>query len=364
MSDTPDRRIVGFDVARAVALLGMVLVNYKGVTESDEAGADWLVWLSDLIDGRAATLFVLLAGIGVSLRSKRARRDPDKYLASERNHLLKRALMLLVVGLFFHEIWPSDILHLYGLFLALAAFVLAVPSRMLWLLALLAVVGAVVLQSTLNYDAEFEFWTFAGWASDFLFNGEHPLFPWIAILFVGMWLGRQELRDTAVREKVLVGALAVALVSEGIDAASDKVEELDDATATILSSWPDPPVPLFIVGATATAIVITCVALSLTEQRRKASWVRALAVTGQMTFTLYIAHAFVILPLDVMGLLDDCSLLDSMALSVGFFVAAVLFCVLLRRRYRYGPLEAAIRSLADRRWGRQASTSQPTGTDA
>ena len=59
--------IAGYDLARAIAFLGMVFVNYKYLMEADQYGDPLLLWLTDWIDGRPAATFVILAGIGISL---------------------------------------------------------------------------------------------------------------------------------------------------------------------------------------------------------------------------------------------------------------------------------------------------------
>ena len=68
-------RVVGIDVARAVAVLGMVLVNFKVLSNTREAGPGWLVALAERLDGRASALFVVLAGVGVGMLTRRARED-------------------------------------------------------------------------------------------------------------------------------------------------------------------------------------------------------------------------------------------------------------------------------------------------
>lgn len=67
------KRIIGYDVARALAVFGMVIVNFKIVMGAEQNGPDWLVSLVGMFDGRAAATFVVLAGVGVSLTSRRGR---------------------------------------------------------------------------------------------------------------------------------------------------------------------------------------------------------------------------------------------------------------------------------------------------
>ena len=70
-------RIEGYDVARALAVFGMVLVNYKSTMGSEYLGPEKLVGILSFLDGRAAALFVVLAGIGISLLTRQARETGD-----------------------------------------------------------------------------------------------------------------------------------------------------------------------------------------------------------------------------------------------------------------------------------------------
>jgi uncharacterized membrane protein len=64
------RRIAGYDIARSFALLGMVVVHFSLVLASDRSGPGWLVSILGFLDGRAAATFVILAGVGLTLRSQ------------------------------------------------------------------------------------------------------------------------------------------------------------------------------------------------------------------------------------------------------------------------------------------------------
>ncbi len=129
-------RIIGYDLARAAAVFGMVVVNFKIVMGAGERGPEWLLSLVGLLEGRAAATFVVLAGAGISLFSQEGRtRDDRERLSLDRLTLLKRALLLFVIGALYTPIWPADILHFYGVYIAVAAFLLAAPSARLWTLA-------------------------------------------------------------------------------------------------------------------------------------------------------------------------------------------------------------------------------------
>ncbi|ETX01350.1 MAG: hypothetical protein ETSY1_07685 [Candidatus Entotheonella factor] len=343
-------RMPGIDVARALAVLGMVLVNYKLMMDAATRGPDWLTGLSSMIDGRAATLFVMLAGLGISLRSRRVR-EHREHLRFERVSLLKRAAVLFAAGLLNLHIWEWDILHFYGVYLAFAACLLNVRGAVLWLLAAGCVAMDVVLEIYVHSDTETHFWSFRGMIFNLFAGGVHPVFPWMAFLLIGMWIGRQDLSQRRTRRRILVPACAVivcctlfhvvvfnALEPFALDASGDK--------------WLSPVVLLLLAvcvfSDAAIAAVVLCLCIAGTQHRAERRWVAALVATGQLAFTLYIAHAIAILIPLQHGLLQEGSLALSIAYSLAFYIVAVMLCVWWRRRWPYGPLEGLIRQITGR----------------
>src|SRR5262249_13673643 len=65
-------RITGFDLARSLALLGMIVIHFTLFPAKDRLGDSFLAAVVHGLDGRPATLFVILAGIGITLMSRRA----------------------------------------------------------------------------------------------------------------------------------------------------------------------------------------------------------------------------------------------------------------------------------------------------
>ncbi|MEL6625785.1 MAG: heparan-alpha-glucosaminide N-acetyltransferase domain-containing protein, partial [Bacteroidota bacterium] len=64
------KRIIGIDVARALAVIGMIIVNFKVVL--GEKGESWLKPFANVFFGKAAALFVVLAGVGLALMTNTA----------------------------------------------------------------------------------------------------------------------------------------------------------------------------------------------------------------------------------------------------------------------------------------------------
>ena len=55
------QRNLAVDLARAIAIFAMIVVNFKVVMQAQD-GPTWLVNITNLLEGRASALFVVLAG--------------------------------------------------------------------------------------------------------------------------------------------------------------------------------------------------------------------------------------------------------------------------------------------------------------
>jgi uncharacterized protein len=217
------QRIIGFDLARALAIFGMVIVNFKIVMQA-HASED-MVWLKivNIIDGRASALFVVLAGVGLSLLTRQSRLSGDlQVLALERKALFKRAGFLFVLGLLYIEIWPADILHYYGVYILIGALCLLLPSRYILTLIAILLFMSVLLFVMLNYNTAWnwrtlayaDLWTIKGFVRNLIFNGFHPILPWLGFLLLGMVIGRQNLGQVALRERLFLLGLFAAVLAE------------------------------------------------------------------------------------------------------------------------------------------------------
>lgn len=121
--------MVGHDAARALAVLGMVVVHFSLVAAADRGGPAWLAAVLGLLDGRAAATFVVLAGVGITLLSRRAVTAADPVApAAVRRTLTRRGVFPLAAGFVNLVVRPGDILRVYGV-------ALLVSSRLLLALA-------------------------------------------------------------------------------------------------------------------------------------------------------------------------------------------------------------------------------------
>lgn len=328
-------RLHGLDIARFLAFLGMVLVNFR-IAAQVTPGADVYSQLTNALEGRAAALFVVLAGIGLSLGSTDAKQ------------VLRRALFLFAAGLLNLTIFEADILHFYGLYFLLALPFLSAPSRSLLWAAIAVVAIGVLGLFALDYEANWDwntlaydnFWTFEGFLRHAFFNGWHPVFPWVAFLFIGMWLGRLTLDRPQMQLRLiawgslsaLLGALPAQLVQ-------------DPELMELLNTGTLPPGPFYVLAASGSAAVVIGLVLlcyPALERLRLSPW---LIAPGRQALSLYVAHILL-----GMGSLEALGLLDGTLSPAGIFWWAVGFCglsMVFARAWslmvRQGPLETLMR---------------------
>ena len=216
------QRVTGFDLARALAIFGMVIVNFK-IAMNAVAGSQLLVSFAGLFEGRASALFVILAGVGVTFLTNEARESSNSSLVfNNRLSLIKRGLLLIAIGLVYTPIWEADILHFYGFYFLIAAVIFTVNNKVLISISAIIMLIFPVLMLFLNYEQNWNwatltyenFWSFDGMIRHVVFNGFHPVFPWAAFLIFGMWLGRQDLSQSLMRKRLLAWSLITLLVTE------------------------------------------------------------------------------------------------------------------------------------------------------
>lgn len=359
-------RIEGYDLARAFAIFGMVIVNFKvvmtGVNWGQEGDGGFLGFATGLLEGRAAALFVILAGVGLTLGARRAVASGDAgALSAARRKLWKRSAALFFGGLAFSLVWPGDILHFYGWYLGLGALMLAWADRRLLSAAAGFAAGFVLLLLLFDYEAgwEFEtltytdFWTPAGQVRHLFFNGLHPVFPWTAFLAFGLWLGRRDLRRAAVRRALLVRGAAVAVATEAASwfwmrhwTAGASPEDAEILRA-LFGTEAMPPMPLYLLAAGGTAVAVIALSAGLSERFAGSAVHDALTAAGRLSLTIYVAHVILGMgALEAVGRLEGQSLEFAVAMSALFYLSAVLFAALWTRRFRQGPFEAGLRRLA------------------
>lgn len=309
----------------------------------------WLITLTSLLEGRAAATFVVLAGLGLGLAA--ARSDYSQTVSVT----LKRAVFLLVLGLLNALVFEADILYYYAFYFLFGVFCLGFSNRLMVASVVALNIIFVVMILTLNYDAEWNwtdlsyqgFWTPVGFVKNLFFNGWHPVIPWFSFFLVGIWLGRLDLNNHRIRNRLmmfgLVGTIAVSLAS----AVLIRLLASDPETAILFTTEPIPPMPLYIIAGLSEAIVMISLCLYLGDWLQKKDWLKYLVPAGRQTLTLYIAHILIgMMLLEVLGLVGDQSIGMALLAALLFSLVSIVYAFIWSKFFKRGPLESLMRLVA------------------
>ena len=157
----PSERILGYDVARSLAMLGMIVVHFGLVMAADATRPAWSAMIMHLLDGRAAATFVVLAGVGLTLTVPPGGRRPTIPARSPRcgRRSSAAACFLLAMGFVNLVIWPGDILRVYGVSLIVAAGLITASDRRLLVVAFGFILGFLILLLVVDYETNWDWST-------------------------------------------------------------------------------------------------------------------------------------------------------------------------------------------------------------
>jgi uncharacterized membrane protein YeiB len=357
-----NKRIIGIDVARALAVIGMIIVNFKVVF--GENGLSWVKSFASIFDGKAAATFVVLAGVGLALMTNSAIKNKDQNkLKIARRRILKRALFLFIVGISYVAIWPADILHFYGIYMAITILLLTSKERTLIATAITLIVAFPILMTFWNYETGWDFttldyhgfWTVKGFMRNLFFNGFHPVIPWTAFMLFGYWFGKQDLHNDKFIKKtfwissiifVSIQALSYSFISFLSEGNQETAKELTE----ILGTNPMPPLPIYMFNGIAIAFAIISACIIIAKRFENNKIIDALDKTGQLALTFYVAHVII-----GMGIIDamnpakmgNYSVEFSVVYALVFSLLCIVFAVIWRKYKTSGPLEWIMRKITD-----------------
>jgi uncharacterized protein len=356
-------RLVGPDVTRAIALVGVVVMNYHGYLNGSDAAArrgdPLFTRLLDpwqgVLSTRFAATFVLVAGVGVSLLTDRSRRSGDREaISSDRLRLVRRGVLLYGFGFVLDWIWPGTIIFYYGAFFVVAALLFTLRTR--WLVAIGA--GAALVAAGVQWwaaariaDGHSVDWLLSpstltersprGLLFDTLLDGTHPLLPWLAFLCAGIVLGRQV--RTLPHLRIAAIGLAVTAVTYLVNHIGTNGRADQPVLVHVLATSPFERGLLYTVGTVGTAVAAFCLISYVAERTADTGITRSLQLGGQMTLTLYVAHVLVFnLMVDWLGAVGG-GLGSALMFALAFWAFAVPSAAMWRRFAGLGPLERLYR---------------------
>ncbi|UFU03003.1 DUF418 domain-containing protein [Ruania suaedae] len=329
-------RLLGVDLARAVAIAGMVAVN---VGPRDDSGpADLVIRAAH---GRASLLFVLLAGVGIGLLVSRT--GTGRVAGS----LAWRAGVLIVIGLALqplsHDV--SVILPTYAVLFALALGAVRLPRwALIGAASAITVVGPILWilaqQPTEPFDLALAPITAGPVAilTAILLSGPYPVITWLAPFLCGLWLGRCDLASPAVQRRLVVaglGAAALAVLgSRLLVALTGQPDEQQVGFDRLVSAVAHSQMPLWLISGTGLATAVLGAMLLLAPRAR---WLRPLIALGQLSLTVYVLHLILLATVIRPG---PTTAWAGLAITGAILAVSILLATLWRSRFERGPFEA------------------------
>ncbi len=362
-------RLVGVDLARALAVFGMYVVHIGPPLSATGGVASWVRYLAD---GHSSVLFATLAGFSLVLLA--GRREPKTGLAGRqaKARIAIRAVVLLALGTAMAmEYGGVIILGFYGVYFLLALPLVRLRARTLAIIAaalalvtpqlsfaLNSLLTQPVRQSINAYDPLHRLSDVG--TVDLLFTGFYPTITWIPFVIAGMALARLDLSATAVQWRLAalgaaltVAAYGMSLLLAGKDALRSTAEDgassgdsgsmpldsgsLETQASSLLTAGPHSGTTFDIIGSVGVAILmIVGATVAMDRLPRLRRLAKPVIAVGTMSLTAYVGHFVIQGWLPGLGATYD---EESWVTLLMFVLGATVFAAVWSRFFRRGPLE-------------------------
>lgn len=273
VANTESTRIVGVDVARGLAIIGMFVAH--AVPRSGQAEL--------LVDGRSSILFATLAGVSLGIVTGEDRPLERGRRGNRVVSILLRAVCLFLLGglLGVFDSGVAVILDYYAFMFLLLTPMLFLPR---WALAVLAAVITVVapIVAAGTEAEEGGAASLLGVLQFYLLDGVYPALVWLPFLIVGLIAARSGLRRASTQTWMMVAGAASAVLGYGTAwlVPGVSAEAHSGSTAEVLGSG---GVAIALIGALLWLTSPTRAGLGRVS--RAVVW--PIGATGSMALTVY-----------------------------------------------------------------------------
>ncbi|MFF7946231.1 DUF418 domain-containing protein [Streptomyces griseorubiginosus] len=370
-------RLVGVDLARALAVFGMYVVHIGPPLSATHGVASWIRYMAD---GHSSVLFATLAGFSLMLLA--GRREPKTGLAGRqaKARIAIRAVILLALGTVMAiEYGGVIILGFYGVYFLLALPLVRLRAKTLAIIAagfaLVAPQLAYVLSSLLTPSIQQSINTYDPLRHlsevgvlDLLLTGFYPALTWMSFVIAGMALGRLDLSSGTVQKRLAAlgaaltaAAYGMSLLLAGKGALRSLAEDgpssgssgpmptgggsmpvdggsfPDLSASSLLQAGPHSGTTFDIIGSVGIAIlVIVGATVAMDRLPRLRRLAKPVIAVGTMSLTAYVGH---FLAQSVFSTPAGTGTQQSWLPLIMYVLAAVLFAATSSRFFRRGPLE-------------------------
>lgn len=342
-------RIIGVDVARGLAVLGM-LASHLLVTMP----FDWAepgTW-SEVVDGRSSILFAVLAGVSLAILS--GGRQPHAQLGRARMRIAVRAVAIFALGSVLTSLGTpiAVILEYYAILFLLALPLLRARPAALF-------IGAGIWMLVMPWVRQSLWSGLLGTGSDqlpfldLLVTGHYPVLVWFGYTLLGLGVGRLALGERRVQLLLLAVGAALAAVGYTVGALAAALLDRDPAIAgdlqtlfvepfELLSAAPHSDSTFEAIGSSGFALAVLALCLLATGPLRLV--LTPIAATGALALTAYTAHIVVLWLFGVPFWLVNRGPGQFLAYAVPIVAFCTLWWLLLGR----GPLERPLTWISNR----------------
>lgn len=322
-------RVVGVDVARGIAVLGM-FTAHVGVAQSD-AGTAWLV----VADGRSAGLFAVLAGVSIALMTGGPQGPARAEQGLQRRRLAVRAALVAAIGYLLIGLGTpvNIILPSYAVMVLLVLPALGASHRGLAggaVLVLLLAPPALVAYESLDLPTNE--------VTDLLATGTYPAIAWVGYVLAGMAVGRTDLGRMPTQVTLVVAGLVLTVVGYGAGTVGAR---LAPDVAAYLTIEPHSDTTPEMVGNAGVALGVVGLCLVLTRAGPIRRALSPVASTGAMPLSVYTAQVVAIALLGPAVVWFP----QSNGTLLAFALVTLVLCALWGRLVGRGPLERLVRLL-------------------
>lgn len=384
-------RVLGLDLARALAILGMFYAHVGPMQEFKNPVVNTIMQIPH---GRSSALFAILAGLSLVLLAGGRRPRPALERRQRIVKIVIRAVLLIALGTALTLWLHTDIVILafYGLFFLLALpFVRCGVKTLAVLSAAFALVGSVVFYwismaqpafvTALNAHDPITRMGADG-LGRLLFTGLYPAVPWLAYIFAGMAIARLDLSAKPVRIGMASVGAGLALAGYGLSWAlqkvlfagggmgggsmsggsgssgsgmasssmgsgssgtwSDSMSGFDpwssDMLQFLLSASPHSGTAFELLGNIGIAMLVIVGSVTLLDRSALArKLLTPITAAGAMSLTLYVAHLWALN--HVPSNSDGGAVTAALAVWGWFCVVGIAFAFVWSRFFKRGPLE-------------------------
>ncbi len=346
---TAQNRIPALDILRGIAVLLMVQQHtgywfwQSGGSISNLLTKYPVMVIMNGLGGLAAPLFITLAGAGTALSFSAGRTDREIFL---------RGIVLILFGYLLNIMtpawfapWSWYVLHLIGFGMCLFPLLRRVNSYMLFFIAFLIIISSVILLTHYGMPRYFSnsfmrgSYSVSGILKLAAFNGNFPVFPWMALFIAGMasgrWISSGNYRNIIkAAGLLLLSALALFLVKQGNFQFFN-----DDFGRRLLMvnlyMYPAYPVQFMTLSSASLLLVSAALAagkrMSFTEES-------IIVLLGRTSLSIFILHIIIIRNfMIVSGLWQSFSATATVMLQLAV-IAVIMILVYFwnRKNFRYG----------------------------